>query len=133
MAFSKALKAPHLFTMKASGTDDLSGGTAFLSSVNSGALTNPGLQWKMKELLFTRSLTGAVDLVVKLVDSVTGAKHTIAEVLAFTTNSARIASNLSNGEYLFDADSELEVTSANLGVAETWNLRITGQIVGKGE
>ena len=84
----------------------------------------------MKELLFHRSLTGAADLVVKLVEPKTGQKYTIASVAAFVTNDVRIPANLTSGEYLFDSDAEVEVTSASLGAAETWTLRITGQVVG---
>lgn len=130
MALSKAYKPGKLFVLKASGTDDAAG-TIFTSAVNTGNIVggSPQIQWKMKELLFSRSAAGATTLTMQLVD-LDANVFDQALVSGFTTSSARIAATLSSGEYLFDADSEIRVTSTGLGVGETWDLRITGQVVG---
>lgn len=127
MALSKAIHGSKLFTQTGSGTDDLTGSTAFETEVNSSSTS---VQWKMKELLFQRSANGSIDLHMYVVNRATGVKFLVKSVLATTSTYVRIASNLVDGEYFVDSDCEVRVESANLGVSETWSLRLIGQVIG---
>ena len=116
LSLSKASKPPLLFTQKASGVDDFT----FVSAV--------ARQWKMKELLVSRSLTGSITLNVYLHDKITNKNFLLATVSG-TTASFRISPTLSTGEYFVDSDAEIKVEGLTLGSSETWDLRMTGSLV----
>lgn len=126
MAIGKSLHESRLFTQKASGTNNLTGATEFVSSVNTGGAQSTSTQWKLKELLLERGAdTTSMGVTVSARDVKLNKSYIIATAAAQTATTYRLVPTLSSGEYIFDADVELVVaTSGMANVA--WTLRMTG-------
>lgn len=117
---SKASKPGTPFTIKANGV-----GPAQLAYV-----TDTQKPWKLKEFLLQRSLTSALTVNLIHRDLKTGFEYLLATVAGATTGTVRVAAISTNGEYIFDANAELKITTTGLGAAETWSLVVNGQING---
>jgi hypothetical protein len=127
MALSKTLHASRLFTQKAAGTDDLTGATEFVSSVNTPAGIQPtDTQWKLKELLLERGAdTTAMTVTVLARDVKLAREYVIASSAGVTSTDYRLVPTLASGEYIFDSDVELVVQTSGMA-AVAWTLRMTG-------
>jgi hypothetical protein len=120
MAISKASKPGTPFAHKASGA-----GPSQLAVV-----TDTKRPWKLKEFLLERSTTGALTVNLIHRNVKTGKEYLLSTVAGATTLTVRVAATTTTGEFLFDADGELKVTTTGLGAAETWSLEAHGVVNG---